>query len=202
MYEMQRKCRLNGWFSCLNRTPYSRFVPEVPDVPDEDEEPYGDSESESDDDLDSVSVIADRTRDRLSGTGSTHSQDSGDSGICTSQPRTREKYEEPKGKSKRPDSAVPSEISTVSDTSSLEGSEEKTFSETSVRPLVTISKPSEEEIPEEINSGGSSQTKPSFSQASGEEATRLSKAFSIASELLNTEKHYVAILHLIDQVGT
>jgi hypothetical protein len=42
--------------------------------------PYGNSESESDeeDDLDSVSVIADRTRDRLSGTGSTlsgHSHD-------------------------------------------------------------------------------------------------------------------------------
>ena len=40
-------------------------------------EGYGDSESESeDDDMDSVSVIADRTRDRLSGTGSTHSNDS------------------------------------------------------------------------------------------------------------------------------
>ena len=90
----------------------------------------------------------------------------------------------------------------VSDTSSLEEAEEKIFSE--ARPLiVTISKPASAEITEEISSAGSSQTSASVSQeAGGEEETRLRKAYEIASELLNTEKHYVAILHLIDQVTT
>ena len=91
---------------------------------------------------------------------------------------------------------MPSEYSVVSDTSSLEGGEEKILSEATVRPLiVNISKPSSPDIREEI-------TKPSVSPESVPEVGRLSKAFVIASELLNTEKHYVAILHLIDQVGT
>ena len=91
---------------------------------------------------------------------------------------------------------MPSEYSLVSDTSSLEGGEEKILSEATVRPLiVNISKPSSPDIREEI-------TKPSLSPESVQEVGRLSKAYVIASELLNTEKHYVAILHLIDQVGT
>ena len=34
-----------------------------------------------------------------------------------------------------------------------------------------------------------------------ERLQRLRRAHAIASELLDTEKHYVAVLHLIDQVG-
>ena len=196
---------------CDSRSDCFRFVvPDVPDVPDVDEEEedgqYGDSESDSDEDLDSVSVIG--TRDRRSGTGSTHSHDgsthSNDSGCISdgqpSQPRIREKaYSDSKGsKPKRPPSAVPSEYSVVSDTSSLEEAEEKIFSEATRPLIVTVSQP--ENITEEITSGGSSQTSVSVSQESGEEETRLRKAYEIARELLSTEKHYVAILHLIDQV--
>ena len=160
-------------------------------------EPYGDSESESDDDdLDSVSVIADRTRDRLSGTGSTHSHESSthshdgsthshDSGIPEEEPRIRIKYEN--NKPRRPDSAVPSEYSVVSDSSSCEGSDDKIFS-ADARPLV---------VPKQ-NIVNTSQDKNTLQTE--EHKNRTNKSYVIASELLKTEVHYVAILHLIDQV--
>lgn len=160
-------------------------------------EPYGDSESESeDDDLDSVSVIADRTRDRLSGTGSTHSHESSthshdgsthshDSGIPEEEPRIRIKYEN--NKPRRPDSAVPSEYSVVSDSSSCEGSDDKIFS-VDARPLVVPTK----NVVNTSQDKNNSQTE--------EYKNRTNKSYVIASELLKTEVHYVAILHLIDQV--
>ena len=162
-------------------------------------EPYGDSESESeDDDLDSVSVIADRTRDRLSGTGSTHSHESSthshdgsthshDSGIPEEEPRIRIKYEN--NKPRRPDSAVPSEYSVVSDSSSCEGSDDKIFS-VDARPLVVPTK----NVVNTSQDKNNSQTE--------EYKNRTNKSYVIASELLKTEVHYVAILHLIDQVNT
>jgi len=160
-------------------------------------EPYGDSESESeDDDLDSVSVIADRTRDRLSGTGSTHSHESSthshdgsthshDSGIPEEEPRIRIKYEN--NKPRRPDSAVPSEYSVVSDSSSCEGSDDKIFS-VDARPLVV---PKQNIVNASIEKN---------ILQTDEYKNRTNKSYVIASELLKTEVHYVAILHLIDQV--
>ena len=163
----------------------------------EEEDQYGDSESESeDDDLDSVSLIADRNRDSThshdgsthSHDGSTHSQDSG-LGISEEQPRIREKYSECRTKPRRPDSAVPSEYSVVSDSSSLEDEKSFRISEVKAR-TVPISQPSPEE------------SEQSQVQDSEEDLARLNKAYEIACELLKTEIHYVAILHLIDQVIT
>ena len=161
-------------------------------------EPYGDSESESeDDDLDSVSVIADRTRDRLSGTGSTHSHDgsthSHDSGISeeteTAPVVARIRVRGSGSGARRPDSAVPSEYSLVSDTSSCEGAEDKIFRLSEARPLL-------------VNHPPPASVTPSTSEAEASEdyQARLHKAYVIASELVKTEIHYVAILHLIDQV--
>ena len=160
-------------------------------------EPYGDSESESeDDDLDSVSVIADRGRDRLSGTGSTHSADSGiseDGG----QARLRSGHKVPRP---RPDSAVPSELSLVSDTSSCSetSDQDKIFRLSEARPLVVSTA-----------QGGTSGTSDDLvtseaaeAEAEGEDEARRARAQVIAAELVKTEAHYVAILHLIDQVST
>ena len=133
------------------------------------------------------------------GTGSTHSGGSGsthsaDSGIPEEEPRLRVKYSESVPKPRRPESAVPSEYSVVSDSSSCEGSEDKAgpYSErTPVREVV-----SESEVVREASDESE--------EASGEEERRerLRRAHAIATELLDTEKHYVAILHLIDQVIT
>ena len=178
------------------------------------EEPeYGDSESESeDDDLDSVSVIADRTRDRLSGTGSTHSHDgsthSHDSGIGDpTSDHLQDKVDKVGGGAaaprvrvtstrRRPDSAVPSEYSLASsDTASscgeygsvgaeagleleARGAEDKVH----LRPLQVAAPDQAPEVRTEAEA-------------------RLAKAHTVAAELLKTEAHYVAILHLIDQVS-
>ena len=155
-----------------------------------------------------MSVIADRSRDRLSGTGSTHSHDgsthshdgsthSHDSGISeeTSEPpapRIRVKYAESGRGGRRPDSAVPSEYSLVSDTSSCEGSDDKIFRLSEARPLLVASSSASDQVTSDNNNSDQDQ----------EYQTRLHKAYVIASELLKTEIHYVAILHLIDQVIT
>ena len=166
---------------------FCRYVQHEGEGEEEEEEEggaYGDSESESeDDDLDSVSFSGERDRRDRDSThshdGSTHSQDSG---ISEEHPRLRRKP-------RRPDSAVPSEYSVVSDSSSLEGSEDKSFRISEVKALIVpISKP-DTEVPVERNL-----------VTPEEEASRRDKAYVIALELLNTEIHYVAILHLIDQV--
>ena len=162
-------------------------------------EPYGDSESESeDDDLDSVSVIADRGRDRLSGTGSTHSADSG---ISEDGGQARLRSSGHKVPRPRPDSAVPSELSLVSDTSSCSetSDQDKIFRLSEARPLVVSTA-----------QGGTSGTSDDLvtSEAAeaeaegGEDEARRARAQVIAAELVKTEAHYVAILHLIDQVST
>lgn len=161
-------------------------------------EPYGDSESESeDDDLDSVSVIADRGRDRLSGTGSTHSADSG---ISEDGGQARLRSSGHKVTRPRPDSAVPSELSLVSDTSSCSetSDQDKIFRLSEARPLVVSSA-----------QGGTSGTSGDLvtseaaeAEAESEDEARRARAQVIAAELVKTEAHYVAILHLIDQVST
>ena len=157
-------------------------------------EPYGDSESESeDDDLDSVSVIADRGRDRLSGTGSTHSNDSGISEDSGGHQRLRPGH---KVIRPRPDSAVPSELSLVSDTSSCSETSDgdKIFSE--ARPLVVST--------QGVTPGAASDdlvTSEAAEAEAGEDEARRTRALVIATELVKTEAHYVAILHLIDQVS-
>ena len=150
---------------------------------------YGDSENESEDeDLENLRFSGERDRrdrDSTHSHGSTHSQDSG---ISEELPRIRDKFPESRTKQKRPDSAVPSEYSLVSDSSSLEG-DDKSFRISEGKPLIVpISKPSPEIALEAVP------------VTSEEDQTRLNKAYSIACELLNTEIHYVAILHLIDQV--
>ena len=44
-------------------------------------------------------------------------------------------------------------------------------------------------------------TFPSTAEVRTEAEARLAKAHTVAAELLKTEAHYVAILHLIDQVS-
>ena len=163
-------------------------------------EPYGDSESESeDDDLDSVSVIADRGRDRLSGTGSTHSNDSGISEDSGGQARGHLRSSGHKVIRPRPDSAVPSELSLVSDTSSCSetSDNDKIFRLSEARPLVvstggTQGAPSDDLVTTEA---AEAETE------GGEDEARRARAHVIATELVKTEAHYVAILHLIDQVS-
>ena len=142
-------------------------------------------------------MIADRTRDRLSGTGSTHSHDgsthSHDSGISEETeaapvlPRIRVRGSG--SGARRPDSAVPSEYSLVSDTSSCEGAEDKIFRYSEARPLLVQPSPPAPTTPTS-----------SDVEAGEDYQARLHKAYVIASELVKTEIHYVAILHLIDQV--
>jgi len=161
-------------------------------------DPYGDSEEEeSEEELDSVSVVADRAgcRDRLSGTGSTHSGGSGsthsaDSGIPEEEPRLRVKYSESVPKPRRPESAVPSEYSVVSDSSSCEGSEDKAGPYSERTPVREVVSEVVREASDESEEAGREE----------ERQERLRRAHAIATELLDTEKHYVAILHLIDQV--
>ena len=138
------------------------------------------------------------TKIMFTGTGSTHSGGSGsthsaDSGIPEEEPRLRVKYSESVPKPRRPESAVPSEYSVVSDSSSCEGSEDKAgpYSErTPVREVV-----SESEAVREASDESEEATR-----REEERRERLRRAHAIATELLDTEKHYVAILHLIDQV--
>ena len=139
----------------------------------------------------------------FTGTGSTHSGGSGsthsaDSGIPEEEPRLRVKYSESVPKPRRPESAVPSEYSVVSDSSSCEGSEDKAgpYSERTPVREVVVSEGDSEVVREASDES---------EEASGREEERrerLRRAHAIATELLDTEKHYVAILHLIDQVIT
>ena len=178
------------------------------------EEPeYGDSESESeDDDLDSVSVIADRTRDRLSGTGSTHSHDgsthSHDSGIGDpTSDHLQDKVEKVGGGAaaprvrvtstrRRPDSAVPSEYSLASsDTASSCGEYGSVGAEAG---LELEARAAEDKVhcrPLQVAAPDQA------AEVRTEAEARLAKAHTVAAELLKTEAHYVAILHLIDQVS-
>ena len=162
----------------------------VSDRDGESREPYGDSESESeDDDLDSVSVIVDRGRDRLSGTGSTHSNDSGISEDGTH--GVRGHLRSSKVIRPRPDSAVPSELSLVSDTSSCSETSDKLIIYSEARPLVVSSQVTSDALV----------TSEAAEADNSEQEARLSRAQVIAAELVKTEAHYVAILHLIDQVS-
>ena len=141
------------------------------------------------------------TKIMFTGTGSTHSGGSGsthsaDSGIPEEEPRLRVKYSESVPKPRRPESAVPSEYSVVSDSSSCEGSEDKAgpYSErTPVREVVS-------EGDSEVIVREASDESEEASGREEERRERLRRAHAIATELLDTEKHYVAILHLIDQV--
>lgn len=140
--------------------------------------------------MDSVSVIVDRTRDRLSGTGSTHSHDgstasSHDSGISEEVGSDGSVRGRGGARAKRPDSAVPSEYSLVSDTSSEGAHDDKIFSVrcSEARPLLVTTATTEDNAP-----------------VTDDYQERLNKAYVIASELVKTEVRYVSILHLIDQV--
>jgi hypothetical protein len=81
---------------------------------------------------------------------------------------------------RRPESAVPSEYSVVSDSSSCSGQE-------------AVEKEKEGEKEKEKSAGP---------EAEEEQRKRLGRVHAIATELLDTEKHYVSVLHLIDQVGS
>ena len=139
----------------------------------------------------------------LTGTGSTHSGGSGsthsaDSGIPEEEPRLRVKYSESVPKPRRPESAVPSEYSVVSDSSSCEGSEDKAgpYSERTPVREVVVSEGDSEVIVREA----SDESEEASAGREEERRERLRRAHAIATELLDTEKHYVTILHLIDQV--
>ena len=105
------------------------------------------------------------------------------------------KYSEAVPKPRRPESAVPSEYSVVSDSSSCEGSEDKAGSYSERTPV-------REGVSERVSEVVSEASEESEGAARDEEQReRLRRAHAIATELLDTEKHYVAILHLIDQVS-
>ena len=90
----------------------------------------------------------------------------------------------------RPESAVPSEYSVVSDTSSCEGGGE----DKAVSPREEGEAGEEGKAGEEGEAGGEKKEQ--------DRRERVRRAHAIATELLDTEKHYVAVLHLIDQVAT
>ena len=134
-------------------------------------------------------MIVDRGRDRLSGTGSTHSNDSGISEDGRGHDRGH--LRSSKVIRPRPDSAVPSELSLISDTSSCSETSDKIYSE--ARPLVVSS---------QVTSKSDDLVTSEAAEAdTGEEEARRTRAQVIAAELVKTEAHYVAILHLIDQVS-
>jgi len=189
---------------------------------------YLNSESETDDDeedLDSVSVVA-RTRDRLSGTGSTQSEDSSThSGESHSNHSVESTHSDSTlsqdsgiseggggggshhgtNKPPRPISAVPSEISDVSilssassrgsesDSKKCDSSDEHQSFTANQRPLVVPVNSEEQETPPAgqpfLSPGGEPQDR-----------AHQDRSYLIAKELLTTERHYVAKLHLIDQV--
>ena len=85
---------------------------------------------------------------------------------------------------------MPSEYSVVSDSSSCEGSEDKAGPYSERTPVREVVSEVVREASDESEEAGREE----------ERQERLRRAHAIATELLDTEKHYVAILHLIDQV--
>ena len=146
-------------------------------------EPYGDSESESEEESEAELVTALARPGRFSGTGSTHSthsnqsHNSRDSGISEEESGLQGGGREP-GKA-RPESCVPSEFSEASYISEAEI------------------------VSDDIKACrvGSEETVEEPADCVAEQNNRIRKAYSIASELLKTEINYVAVLHLIAQVG-
>ena len=100
---------------------------------------------------------------------------------------------------------MPSEVSLVSDTSSCEAEDarssetseaDKIFRRSEARPLVlsSVTGPASPVTSADLG------TEKTPEAEAGEDEARLLKAQAIAGELVKTEAHYVAILHLIDQV--